>query len=272
MTGQDTVREMYLAGQRHWPTLRLDFASFSGHCERVLVDDRAEALELGDLFLCCACLQEEPQALRSFEALGVSAAVPAIRRVDSDEDFVSETLQELWSKLLVGEDAKVRSYSGRGPLAAWVRVVATRVALDRARTKRRRALRQVQLPEQLAADDSNVDAVLLKERFGKAFGVALRAAVSHLSEQDRNVLRMHAVDRASIDDIGRVYQVHRATAARWIERAREKIYADVREALRVEHRLTQSEFKSLATVLGGELELSLGLGAPEMAHAGQREG
>lgn len=260
MTGQDTVREMYLAGQRHWPTLRLEFASFYGHCQRVLRVEDAGPLELGDLFLCCACLEEEPDALRSFEALGASTAVAAIRRIDSDDDFVNETLQELWSRLLVGEDAKVRSYSGRGPLQAWVRVVATRVALDRARTKRRRAARQVELPEQLAADELNVDAALLKARFGEAFGAALRAAVSKLSEQERNVLRMHAVDRSSIDDIGRAYQVHRATAARWIERARDKIYADVRETLRVEHRLTPSEFKSLATVLGGELEVSLGLG------------
>ncbi|RYZ10349.1 MAG: sigma-70 family RNA polymerase sigma factor [Myxococcales bacterium] len=267
MTGQDTVREMYLAGQRHWPMLRLEFASFARYCQRVVGAEGVGPLELGDLFLCCACGEDEPEAQRCFEALGASAAVAAIRRVDSDDDFVKETLQELWSKLLVGEDAKVRSYSGRGPLQAWVRVVATRVALDRARSKRRSTSRQVQLPEQLAADELNVDAVLLKARFGDAFEAALRASVAKLSEQERNVLRMHAVDQSSIDDIGRVYQVHRATAARWIERTREKIYADVREALHVEHRLTPSEFKSLATVLGRELEVSLGLAASPLSSA-----
>jgi RNA polymerase sigma-70 factor (ECF subfamily) len=152
-------------------------------------------------------------------------------------------------------------------LQAWVRVVATRVALDRVRAKRRSSARQVELPEQLAAEPLNVEAALLKARFGEAFGAAVRSAVAGLSDQERNVLRMHVVDRSSIDDIGRAYQVHRATAARWIERAREKIYADVRDTLRVEHRLTPSEFKSLATVLGGELEVSLGFGPSALASA-----
>lgn len=261
---------MFLAGQRKWPTLRLEFAAFAGHCERAVASGSEGALEHGDLFLCCACLQDEPEALRSFEALGSSAAVAAIRRIDSDDDFVKETLQELWSKLLVGADAKVRSYSGRGPLQAWVRVAATRVALDRARVKKRSVERQLQLPEQLAAQELNVDAVLLKARFGEAFGAALRVALAKLSEQERNVLRMHVADRSSIDDIGRAYQVHRATAARWIERAREKIYGDVRDTLHVAHRLTPSEFKSLATILGGELELSLGF-APSVVPAEERE-
>lgn len=261
MTGQDTIREMFLVGQRKWPTLRLEFASFHGHCQRVLAEAEAHPPELGDLYLCCACLEEEPEALRSFEALGTSAAVAAIRRIDSDEDFVKETLQELWSKLLVGKEAKVRSYSGRGPLQAWVRVAATRVALDRARRKKRKAERQVPLTEHLAAEEPNLDVALLKARFGEAFGAALRGAVAELTEQERNVLRMHVVGRSSIDDIGRAYQVHRATAARWIERARAKIHDHVQRALRVEHRLTASEFKSLATVLGAELELSLGFSA-----------
>jgi RNA polymerase sigma-70 factor (ECF subfamily) len=267
MIGQDTVREMFLAGQRHWPMLRLEFTSFSSHCQRVLGGQDSGPLELGDLYLCCACLDADPEALRSFEALGTTAAISAIRRIDGDDDFVNETLQEVWGKLLVGEEAKVRSYSGRGPLQAWVRVVATRVALDRVRTKRRASARQVELPEQLAAEPLNVEAALLKARFGEAFGAAVRSAVAGLSDQERNVLRMHVVDRSSIDDIGRAYQVHRATAARWIERAREKIYADVRDTLRVEHRLTPSEFKSLATVLGGELEVSLGFGPSALASA-----
>jgi RNA polymerase sigma-70 factor, ECF subfamily len=86
----------------------------------------------------------------------------------------------------------------------------------------------------------------------------LRDAVSGLSRQERNVLRMHVTGHCSIDEIGRAYNVHRATAARWLDRTRTRIYEEVRRELCVKRaNLTASEFKSLATMMGNELELSL---------------
>jgi RNA polymerase sigma-70 factor (ECF subfamily) len=259
MTELELVRQLFLAGQAVWPMLGLTLESFAAHCRSVPVDNEGQPLEAADLFLCAACAQGVPDALRAFESLTLTVARTAVSRVDARDDFVRDTLQELWSKLLVGADAKVRSYSGRGPLGAWVRIAATRVALDRQRATRRGELRQVELTERLAAAEVDVEAALLLARFGRVFQEALRASVAGLSKQERNVLRMHVVGHCSIDEIGRAYQVHRATAARWIERARARIYADVRDALCLQHQLTDSEFQSLATVLGTELELSLGL-------------
>jgi len=261
MTEHDTIRQMFLAGQSQWPVLKLGFDDFSDHCLR-LGANQGE-LEPADLFLCCACVHAEPEALRLFQIHGAKVAIDAIKRVDSDDDFVRDTLQELWSKLLLGGEAKVRSYSGRGPLQAWVRVAATRIALDRVRVKKRHAQRQTELPERLAAPDVNVDAAVLKARFGAAFEEALRVALANLSAEDRNVLRLHVVDRCSIDEIGRAYGVHRATAARRIERTRTRIFEEVRARLCVEQRLTESELQSLATLMAQELSLGFGSHGPE---------
>jgi len=258
---QDTLRQMFSEGQRKWPTLRVDFEVFVAHCQRVLPSNGELPLAPADVYLCCACTLEQPAALRSFEAEGAAVAEAAIRRIDGSDDFVRDTLQALWSKLLVGADAGVRSYSGRGPLQAWVRVVATRIALDRRRVDKRSAGRQVELSDRFAAADVNLEAALLKAQFGQIFQDALRVSVAALSKQERNVLRMHVVGQCSIDEIGRDYNVHRATAARWIERSRAKIYDEVRDALRVRHNLTDSEFNSLATLMGEELQLSLGFGS-----------
>ncbi|MES1184719.1 MAG: sigma factor-like helix-turn-helix DNA-binding protein [Myxococcales bacterium] len=268
LLGQDTLRDMFLSGQRRWPALSLEFAVFAEHCQRVLDADNGLPLEPTDLFLCCACAQAQPEALRSFELECGAVAAAAIRRVDGSDDFVRDTLQDLWGKLLLGEDAKVRSYSGRGALQAWVRVAATRAALDRRRSNKRSGARQVELTERLAAADVNIEATLLKARFGQAFQDALRVAVGGLSRQERNVLRMHVVGQCSIDEIGRAYNVHRATAARWIERSRSKIYDEVLAALCVRHQLTASEFHSLATLMGEELQLSLGFGSAPTSAAG----
>jgi len=256
----EIVRAMYLAGQRRWTLFTLPFEAFQRHLESVRTETQTGSLQAADLYLSCACALAHPEALRLFECETSHVAEAAIRRVDGDDEFVRDSLQELWNRLLLGNRAKVRSYSGRGPLQAWVRVAATRVALDRRRADRRHGRREVELSEQLADSETSPEAVELKTRFGAAFQTALRGSLSRLSEQDRNVLRMHVVGRCSIDEIGVAYDVHRATAARWIERARGAIYDDVQRELCGQHKLTISEFRSLATMLGAELELSFGLG------------
>jgi RNA polymerase sigma-70 factor, ECF subfamily len=254
---EDAVRQMFLEGQRKWPLVKLGFDVFFGHCSRVLPLSAADApREAADLYLCCACAEAQPEALRLFESEGSGVAKAAIARVDRSADFVQDTLQEVWDRLLLGAEPKVRLYSGSGPLKAWLRVAATRVALDRKRAMRF-AGHHIELTDRLAAPGGSPEAVLLKSRFGDAFQQALSDAVSGLSRQERNVLRMHIAGHCSIDEIGRAYNVHRATAARWLERTRARIYDEVRQELCVKRaNLTASEFKSLATVMGAELELS----------------
>ncbi|HYQ46340.1 MAG TPA: sigma-70 family RNA polymerase sigma factor [Polyangiaceae bacterium] len=259
MSSEDAVRQMFLEGQRRWPLVKLGFDVFFGHCSRVLSPSETFAAhEAADLYLCCACAEAQPEALRAFESEGSGVAKAAIARIDRSADFVQDTLQEVWDRLLLGAEPKVKSYSGRGPLKAWVRVAATRVALDRQRARNRFAGHHVELTDRLAAPGGSPEAVLLKARFGQAFQQALRDAVARLSRQERNVLRMHIAGHCSIDEIGRAYSVHRATAARWLERTRTQIYEEVRQELCVKRaHLTASEFKSLATIMGAELELSL---------------
>ncbi|HET7540412.1 MAG TPA: hypothetical protein VFK05_11095, partial [Polyangiaceae bacterium] len=131
MSSEDAVREMFLEGQRKWPLVKLGFDVFFGHCSRVLLpSDLGPAREAADLYLACACAEAQPEALRLFESEGSGVAKAAIARVDRSADFVEDTLQEVWDRLLLGAEPKVKLYSGRGPLKAWVRVAATRVALD----------------------------------------------------------------------------------------------------------------------------------------------
>jgi RNA polymerase sigma-70 factor (ECF subfamily) len=253
----ESVRELYLEGQRRWPGVSLAYDAFVQHCQRVQQAEDSATWEAGDLYLCCACTKAQPEAVSAFEAEVHGVAKAAISKIDRDSDFVSETLQEFWHKLLTGPDAKINQYSGRGPLKAWVRVSATRLALDRSRRRGVLAAREVELSERLAAADPSPEATLTKVRLGPAFQDALHQAIAALPAQDRNVLRMHVAGRCSIDEIGRAYRVHRATAARWLDRSKTRIYDAVRKDLgaRVE-KLTESEFKSLARLVGSELELS----------------
>src|SRR6187399_1934048 len=169
MSSEDAVRQMFLEGQRKWPLVKLGFDVFFGHCRRVLPSEADAPPEAADLYLCCACAEAQPEALRLFESEGSGVAKAAIARIDRSADFVDDTLQEVWDRLLLGAEPKVRLYSGRGPLKAWVRVAATRVALDRQRARNRSAGHHIELTDRLAAPCSNPEARLLKARFGEAF-------------------------------------------------------------------------------------------------------
>jgi RNA polymerase sigma-70 factor (ECF subfamily) len=102
------------------------------------------------------------------------------------------------------------------------------------------------------------ESTLTRVRFCEPFREALRNAIAELPQKERNLLRMHVQGRCSIDQIGRAYGVHRATAARWLEQAKARIVQAVRTRLDAAGaRLTDSEFQSVARVVGGELELGL---------------
>ncbi len=261
---------MYADGQRRWPSVHLGFEAFRSHCREVLGPDPApETLAFGaDLYLCCACAARDPQAALTFERETTSTARNAIARIQRDPEFVTETLRVLLDKLLYAADPGVKSYSAKGPLQAWAGVAAARTAIDRWRARRLSWTRHVDLGDYFGSGGSGLESSLTKARYHEAFQRALQHALAALSPQDRNLLRMHVLDRCSIDQIGRAYSVHRATAARWLERARTKVREAVREELCLEHaRLTDSEFMSIAHLMGGELELTLATDMNEPAES-----
>jgi RNA polymerase sigma-70 factor (ECF subfamily) len=101
------------------------------------------------------------------------------------------------------------------------------------------------------------EVALLKARYAGAFQRALDQALAELTVRERNLLRLHFVDGMSVDKLGVAYNVHRATAARWIRAARDGLMDRVRARLRAELRLPVSEIDSLVALVQSQLEVSL---------------
>ena len=72
------------------------------------------------------------------------------------------------------------------------------------------------------------------------------------------MLRFHALDVLTIDHISAILGIHRATAARRLERARSDVLEHTKAVLREKHGLSDSEARSLCMALGGQLDMSLG--------------
>jgi len=70
-----------------------------------------------------------------------------------------------------------------------------------------------------------VDAELerFKALYRDDFGRCFREALAELPARERTLLRLNIFEKLSIDKIGALFSVHRATAARWLERAKAQL-------------------------------------------------
>ncbi|HKO95335.1 MAG TPA: hypothetical protein VJU61_29465 [Polyangiaceae bacterium] len=256
---EEALGDAFAVGQRTWPNIRLDLATFVAHGLRVLgTAPEWDWSRFGaELYLCCACAHGDTEAMRVLEADTLPQVVKAISRIDSDAEFIEEALQTLRDKLLVGPKPKIADYAARGPLVAWLSVAAARVALDAIRSRNARKLHHADLPDRLAQTDSSPLNDIVTSRYRDSFQRALKHAIHALPARERNLLRLQLVGRCSIDQLGRMYLVHRATAARWLESARNRVFESVRQQMKLEHRLSDGEFDSIARGVRSQLDLSI---------------
>ena len=223
-----------------------------------------------DLFLACACGHGDPEAIRELDTRYLRTLDRHVSRYGTSPEFAGDVQQALRERLLVADGVrapKILEYAGRGPLEGWLRVCAVRVALNMRKSAAERALPSARDAYQVlqAADDPEV--ALLRARYGPQFQEALRVALVTLPSRDRTLLRLHFLEAMTIDALGTIYEVHRATAARWIIAARERLLALAVE--RVGERVggTPSELASIYRALQSHLELTFSGAEREEADA-----
>jgi RNA polymerase sigma-70 factor (ECF subfamily) len=262
---EDVIVQMFDDGAKRWPRVRVELSALREHCRRALrgVSEEEASVHGAELYLCCACALGNHEAIDAMRREGGAVVRAAIGHVSGGSDFIEETGQELWHDLLFAPDPKIRKYSGRGSLRAWLRVVATRFSLDRCRAARIESSGEMDLAERIAAEPADPALGLLRSRFGSAFQEALEQAIDDLSSADRNLLRLQ-LRRCTVDQIGRIYGVHRATAARWLARARASALDGARRRIGASAPwMTDSTFASIARDLGSELDLPLSRSSDE---------
>jgi RNA polymerase sigma-70 factor (ECF subfamily) len=111
----------------------------------------------------------------------------------------------------------------------------------------------------LAARSSGDDPELsyLKAVYRSAFREAFAAAIASCDAEARTLLRQHLVDGLTIDELGPMYGVHRATAARRLNDAREALLARVRREFAERARVTDREMNSVLRLVESRLGVTL---------------
>lgn len=259
LTGDGVVAEQTLRGgldaaRARWPDIRLDDDRFLAHLAALLAGGEGDLarLELPDAFLACACLANDRAALAALEREVVSQIPAWIRRVAGAA--TEDIQQEMRQKLLIGPEPLLGSFNGRTKLSVWVRVIASRRAIDHQRTQKPEADAGV-LEDLWAGPDPELDAIKLHDV--QALRDLLHQAMQALPSRQRKLLRLHYLEGVSLDRLAVLEQVHRATVARWLADSREQVLVSVRDGLTRTLRLSASQGESLLRFLRSRIELSL---------------
>jgi RNA polymerase sigma-70 factor, ECF subfamily len=264
----DRLSAILLEGKGAWPQLRLDPAGLMGFVARQLPaegdDDVAEAIEglrPADLYLACACASGDPAAIAAFDRGYMVEVDHALARMRIDGSRLADVKQLVRQRLFVGSaggSGKISEYAGRGDLRRWVRSVAVRTCLNDLRRGKREVLADDETliaRQAIPVDDPEIS--YMKRTYAEEFRTAFSRALANADAREQTLLRYHHVDGLNIDEIGAIYRVHRVTAFRWLERAKEHLVRSTLEDLRGRLRLSPRELQSVLRMIRSQVHLSL---------------
>jgi RNA polymerase sigma-70 factor, ECF subfamily len=97
----------------------------------------------------------------------------------------------------------------------------------------------------------------MKRTYAHEFRTAFGEALAQLGAREQTLLRYHHVDGLNIDEIGAIYRIHRVTAFRWIEKAKERLARSTLEILRGRLQLPANELDSVLRMIRSQIHLSL---------------
>lgn len=251
------------AARSDWPDFGIDvheFVTYAAH--RTAAGAVPPRQHARDLWLACACERGEEAAIQAFRREYGPVIERVLARRKASHDVADDVRQLLEERLLVADTAaarpaKIADYRGAGPLKSWVATAAATTLL----TWRRAAGRRREDPETGAraawAGPLDPELEYLKERYTAEVEEAIVQALDGLGERERTLLRLHLGERLSIDVLGSMYGVNRATAARWLVAARRALLQGARERLRERLQLSPSECDSIVALVNSRLDVSV---------------
>jgi RNA polymerase sigma-70 factor (ECF subfamily) len=249
------------AARAAWPSFGIDDAELVRYLAARAPGAKVPPVQhAADMLLACACGRGVPSAVEAFHRSygGVIARVLTRRRASTD--MAEDAIQNVLERLLValpGAAPKIAEYRGSGALRSWVATAAATTLLMMRRTAERR--REEDDAGFLAglARDADPEVLYMKERYKAEMEEAITGALTQLSDRERTLLRLHLGEHMSIDELGTMYRVNRATAARWLAAARESLITSARDALRTRLKLSDRECESIGVLIQSDLQLSI---------------
>jgi RNA polymerase sigma-70 factor, ECF subfamily len=253
-------------GRAAWPDLAVEPKALVAFIARQLEPEHdavevLDGLRPGDLYLACACSLGDPAAIAAFDRQFMREVDIALARMRIGPPRSNDVKQLVRQRLFVGAGGapgKIAEYAGRGDLRRWVRAVAVRTCLNDLRKGKNEILTdddQLIAQQAIPGDDPEIE--YMKRTYSDQFRTAFAEALGNLGAREQTLLRYHHVDGLNIDEIGAIYRVHRVTAFRWLEKAKEQLVRATLDTLRARLKLTPTELDSVLRMIRSQVHLSL---------------
>jgi RNA polymerase sigma-70 factor (ECF subfamily) len=259
-----TLAQLRAAALAVFPELAVAAVTFAAELARRLgaaaSPEQLARVRADHVHLAIACAAGNELAIRRFDAELLDEIDATAGRLRARPDQADEVRGQIRRILFVsepGRPAALREYSGRGDLRSYLRVIATRELVRAIH----RGQREVGVGDDALFDllSTTADPELgyLREHYRADVDVAMRAALATLADQPRALLRYSVVDGWSVDRIGALYGVHRATAARRIAAARAELGAAIRAQLAARLAIAVDEVDSIVRLVQSRVDVSL---------------
>jgi RNA polymerase sigma-70 factor, ECF subfamily len=246
------------AARARFPAVIIDDLDFVRHAaERLEEPSQLVCARLVDLVLACAAAKGSDPAIRVFESEIFPEIAPALARLRLGATDTGELWQRLREELFVATPerrAKIAEYSARGDLRGWLKVTAVRLGF---KLLRGRDDSDDSGLEEHAASAEDPELALMKAEYRPLFKAAFQSALDSLPARDRLILRQHVLDGLNIDQLGALHGVHRATAARWIQSAREALLKGIRRGLMSAAGISDTECDGVMNLVRSQLDTTL---------------
>jgi RNA polymerase sigma-70 factor (ECF subfamily) len=257
-----TLVEYVAAARKAWPELDIDTEALVRYvAARTSPGKLPAAAQAGDMLLACACMRGVPAAVEAFHRHYGVVISRVLSRRRAPADGVDDAVQAVYERLLVGTAGgppEISDYKGTGPLRSWVSTVTARTLLMMRRSKERR--REQQSDSGLVAalvTKLDPEQLYARERYKKDMESAIAVVIGRLGDRERTLLRLHLAERMGIDKLAAMYNVNRATAARWLVLARDAVVTGARDELRARLRLSDRDYDSVVALIQSDFELSI---------------
>lgn len=262
---EESLAALLASVREAWPGVELPAAVFLRHLAGHIATSADPVGALGalhgaDLYLACACAHGDAAALRILEARFLGPLAGYLRRREPSPAGTDEILQALRASLLVAEGAgppRIASFAGQGPLTAWLRIVAARLAGRLRRGAREEAAFDSESPLQLRSPAPDPELAYLKTRYRAELEGAFRVTLAALPPRERTILRLHFLDGMNAQAIAAAYKVSKRTAERWIAQIREGILGETRRLLGEKLHMEPSQLDTLMGLVQSELDVNV---------------
>ncbi len=264
----DIIESAVRSAAETWPALTLPREQFlrylAGHLP-VDARDFGQALRklrFTDLYLCCACVEEIPRSIETFQHHYRPLIRSKLRRLRLRDPLAADIEQQLLEQLLVGEENKapmLTRFAGVGRLTSWLQVVTARTA--RRVLEKEKKLLPVDDGElcERVVDNEYINVELLDEKgqYRRAFKSAFKKALTTLAPRDANLLRQRYVDQLILKEIGRIYRVNSSTIHRRLNSIKDHLLQQTEIFLREELTMSVDDFDSILRLIRSDFDVTL---------------